>query len=151
MVDSTVNPYEEYTLFVQSTQWLTERRQAANDIYMSVTMAVFAALSFVFQDVTNLSMSTCAFTSPLLIAGVLMCAMWHRMIIKYRTLINWRIKQLMAMERELPGSYRMYNREWEDIYSRAKAGFSGIELWLPWVFVALYIAIAVGMTGSVAR
>jgi hypothetical protein len=151
MASSTVDPYQEYTFFVQSTQWLTERRQTANDIYMSVNMAVFAALSFVFQDMTKLSMSTCAFMSPLLIAGVLMCLMWHRMIVKYKTLINWRFEQLMAMERGLSGCHQMYNREWMDIYSKAKGGFSGIELWIPRVFVALYAAIWIGITGFAAQ
>lgn len=150
MASSGVDPYQEYTFFIESTQWLTERRQTANDIYMSVNMAVFAALSFVFQDMTKLSMSTCAFMSPLLIAGVLVCLMWHRLIVKYKHLINWRFDQLMEMEKNLPGSYQMYNREQEDIYSKAKGGFSGIELWLPRIFIALYIAIWVGMTGSAA-
>jgi hypothetical protein len=151
MATRSVDPYQEYTFFIESTQWLTERRQTANDVYTSVNMAVFAALSFVFEDMTRLSMKTCAFMSPLLIAGVLVCFMWHRLIVKYKQLINWRFDQLMAMERNMPDSYRMYNREWEDIYSKARGGFSGVELWLPRIFIALYAAIWIGITSIAAQ
>ena len=41
--------FAEYKLFVESTQHLSERRQAATQTYLSVNTAIFAILALLVQ------------------------------------------------------------------------------------------------------
>ena len=71
------------------------------------------------------------------------------MIIQYRTLIGWRYDQLMKMEKELKNSYKMYIREWEDFFKhekeKEKFSFSRLEIFLPKLFMGLYVVYGLGL------
>ncbi len=139
-----VDKYDEYKFFAKSTQFLTERRQSAHRVYLSVNTAIFAVMAFLIKDakieVTKLVLANL----PLVIVGILVCCAWLKFINQYKELINWRYGQLMGMEKTLKNSHRMYIKEWQDFFKpfsgKEKFGFSRLEAWLPKLFIALYLS-----------
>ena len=55
----------------------------------------------------------------------------------------------MEMEKELPNSQQMYLREGEDFFKpqqgKERFGFSRLEVWLPRLFMGLYIVYIIGL------
>lgn len=90
---------------------------------------------------------------PLIIAGGLACCAWERTIAEYKKLIGWRYVQLMAMEQTIPDSYRMYTREWEEMFrprpEERSFGFSQLEVWFPRLFIVLYAVYGLGLLVAV--
>jgi hypothetical protein len=83
------------------------------------------------------------------IAGILVCIWWRQLIFKYKTLVGFRMKQLMEMEAlpEMQGCHQMYLKEREELYKRDAQGrkvpagrlnFSELEGRLPALFIVLY-------------
>lgn len=91
---------------------------------------------------------------PLFLVGALACLIWYNIITQYNALIGWIYDQLMAMERGMSGTYRMYVKEWEEFLKpkqeKKKFGFSRLEVWLPRLFLALYLMYATGLIFAVA-
>lgn len=83
---------------------------------------------------------------PLFAAGLLVCWLWHRILTQYRALIGWRYMRLREMEKMLPDNYRMFTREWDNVYKprNGKPGFnfSDREQQLPRIFMALLLPLA---------
>ncbi|NJO67728.1 MAG: hypothetical protein HC826_02030 [Rhodospirillales bacterium] len=140
----SIDKFAEYTFFAENTQTLADRRQAATQIYIGVNTAIFGLIGFLTEAANMSGDSLPLLTGPLFAVGTFVCIVWDRTICRYRHLINWRFEQLMAMEKELPGSYRMFCREWEAYFSpeaaNKKIAFSSLERWLPIVVIGLYIA-----------
>ena len=141
--------FEEYKLFTESTQYLSERRQAATSTHLVVNTAIFTVLAFLIKDTEFRGWSLVGITIPLFVAGVLACGIWYRMISQYKSLISWRYDQLMEMERAADDSYQMYVKEYEDFFKlqqgREWFGFSRLEIWLPRLFLALYVIYLAGL------
>lgn len=93
---------------------------------------------------------------PLLVVGGVSCLVWHKALLHYRRLIDWRYKQLMAIEQSdsMLGSHRLYSREWneydESIRTRGFR-FSALESSLPKLFLLLYAAYVVGLAVMLSR
>lgn len=146
--------FAEYKFFAGSTQQLSERRQAATQTYLTVNTAIFAILALLVKEVALRGWALVGTSLPLVLVGVLACFIWGRTIAEYQTLIGWRYGQLMAMERAMPESHRMYAREWEEIFKpgqeKKRFGFSRLEVWLPRLFLALYGFYGLGLLVAVA-
>ena len=146
--------FDEYRLFVESTQFLTERRQAATRTFLTINTGIFAVLAFLVRDVGFRGWGLVLVALPLFLTGALACLIWHAMIQQYKALIAWRYDQLQAMERLLEPCYRMYNREWEDFFrpraGKERFGFSRLEVWLPRLFLLLYLVYGLGLVGATA-
>lgn len=138
-----MDKWEEYKFFAESTQFLTEKRLNASQTYLTVNTAIFAVIGFVVKD-SGLSVTWFSIgTLPLILVAIIACTQWYRMINNYKALISWRYEQLMAMEDEMPDSYKMYKKEWDDFYkpqaSKKRFGFSVIEKNLPLLILILYV------------
>lgn len=145
--------FEEYKFFVESTQHLSERRQAATRTYLTVRTVIFAVLAFLVRD-ARLGGWGVVLSLPLFVVGMLACRIWSRIISQYKELIGWRYEQLMSMEGEIPESHQMYRKEWEQFYQprqgRERFGFSRLEAWLPRLFFALYLVYVAGLIVAAA-
>lgn len=141
--------FEEYKLFTESTQYLSERRQAATSTHLVVNTAIFTVLAFLIKDTGFRGWSLVGVTVPLFVAGVLACGIWYKMISQYKALINWRYDQLMAMERAAADSYQMYVKEDGQFFDSQRGrewfGFSRLEIWLPRLFLGLYVIYLAGL------
>ncbi len=145
--DQTVIKFEEYKLFIEDTARLSERRQTVTNTYITVNGAIVALLTFMFKDAGFTNVRIVLAVIPVIIAGIIVCYFWLRLLSSYKRLVGFRFAQLEEMEKEIPGSHRMYYRETESLYSRApknkQISQSKIEMRLPWLFGGLYVGIFV--------
>jgi hypothetical protein len=145
--------FDEYQMFSEHVQRLSERRQSASQIYLTVNTAAFGVLAFLVKDAGFRGWGLVAVSVPLFVVGTMACVVWYRIIVQFRDVIGWHYEQLRAMEAGLDGSARIYTKEWERFYqplggpSRGKEryGFSRLEAWLPRLLVALYAIYAMGL------
>jgi hypothetical protein len=145
-----MDKFEEYKFLSQSTQFLTERRQAVAQTYLTVNTAVITVLAFVVKDAGFERWGLVAVSMPLFIFGILVCLNWQRIAESYRSLINWRYEQLMIMENspDMSGSHQLYTKERGDYlpkYRKRQFGFSALERQLPLLVLALYVIFGLGM------
>lgn len=146
--------FEEYKLFSELVQRLSERRQTASQTYLAVNTAAFGVLAFLAKDAGFHGWGLVGVSVPLFLVGIIACVIWHKIVTHFREIIGWHYEQLRAMEEGLPGSARIYCKEWERFY-RAQTGrkgfsFSLLESWLPRLFVSLYAIYALGMVVATA-
>lgn len=136
--------FEEYTFYVDHTQRLSERRQTATQTFLTINTAIFTILAFLFKDAGFQARQLVPVSLPLFVAGLLVCWLWRRILLQYKELIGWRYKQLRAIEQQLPDSYRMLSKEWDEYYKPrdGKPGFNftNLEQQLPVMFSGLYAA-----------
>jgi hypothetical protein len=146
--------FDEYKFFAESTQYLSERRQAATQTYLTVNSAIFAVLAFLVKDAGFRGGGLVLVSLPLFLVGGLTCLIWYRIITQYKVLVRWRYDQLMEMERAIPECHQMYLKEGEDFFQpwqgKERFGFSRLEIWLPRLFLGLYIIYGVGLVVAIA-
>jgi len=143
--------FEEYKLFVEDTARFSERRQTVTNAYITVNGAIVGLITFFVKDARLTDWWLVIAMLPLIAAGIIVCVFWYRLLDTYRRLIDFRFEQLEDMERSesLKDCHGMYNMEAEQFYRKApperKIGFSHIELWLPRLFVVLYVLMGIGL------
>ena len=103
-----MNKFDEYQFFAETTQHLSERRQAATQTYLTVNTAIFAVLAFLIKDAGFRGWNLVLVSLPLFMVGILACSIWYKIITQYKALIGWRYDQLMAIEQAMPESHQMY-------------------------------------------
>ncbi len=144
---SMIDKFDEYKFFAESTQHLSERRQAATGTYLTVNTAIFAILGFLVKDVGVEGSYILLACIPLFVVGCVACLTWLTIISQYKKLIGWRYDQLMDMEKNMPETHQMYLKEWESYFKpkngKETFGFSIKEVVLPKLFMVLYIVAAV--------
>jgi len=149
-----MNKFDEYKFFAGATQHLSERRQAATQTYLTVNTGIFAVLAFLVKDAGFRGWNLVLVGVPLFLVGILACSIWYRIITQYKALIGWRYDQLMAIEQTIPASHQMYSKEWTDFFQprqgKERFGFSRLEVWLPRLFLGLYVLYATGLVLATA-
>jgi len=141
---------EQYKLYVQMADKISERRQSTNRFFLTVNTAVLAFLGVVVTPVVGSNQGG-AGSVPLpwvlvvSAAGLLMCFTWYRLVRSYRDLNMGKFKVVHALESRLPSS--PYDAEWEAV-GRGKdrklyLPFTHVETYIPLIFAALYIAFVV--------
>jgi hypothetical protein len=147
-----VDLYDEYQFFAESTQFLTERRQAVAQVYLGVNTALIAVVGFLVKDIGISGSVLLPVTWFIFVAGIVACLTWIGVIDRYRKLIKWRYDQLMAMEHSMEGSHQMYTKEYKFFSAKAgdeePFGFSVKERSLPIILVVLYICCGIVLTLS---
>jgi len=91
--------------------------------------------------------SSTVLVSFALIAGIVICYFWYRIIFSYKGLNTGKFEVIHAIESKLPLS--LYDTEWE-VLGRGKEKnkywpFSHIEIKIPWVFIFLYGLILIAL------
>lgn len=142
--------FREYEFIAHSTQFLTERRQSAAHTYLTVNTAIFAILGLLIEKVQLKGITLLIASSPLLLVGLISCGVWQRALKHYRSLTDWRYRQLMLIENrdDMRGSHRLYTREWNEFDEKIRDRgfpFSKLEAALPLLFALLYVAYVIGL------
>lgn len=149
-----MDKFDEYKFFAQVTHELSERRQAATQTYLTVNTVISAALGFLVKDMSFRGGGLVLVSLPFFLVGVLACTIWHKIITQYKALAGWRYQQLIEMEKAMPQSYQMYLKEQQKFFpspaAKRHVSFSQLELWLPRLFLGLYIAYGLGLVVAVS-
>lgn len=131
--------FEQYKLYVESADKISERRTAANNYLLTVNAALVTLYGLTFRPGYELLWNVAV---P--IAGILVCFVWWWLIRSYRELNTVKFKVIHELERHLPAA--LFHYEWQLAeLGRGKAyrPLSHLERWVPLIFMALYALFAV--------
>lgn len=131
--------FEQYKLYVESIEKTSDRRQHANNYFITINTALisFIGLSFQYRILENVVW----IKSLLSFVGILICIVFWLLIRSYKQLNTGKFIVIHEIEKHLPVA--LYKYEWE-ILGEGKNRkiyypFSHIELFIPWVFGAIYV------------
>jgi hypothetical protein len=150
-----LNKFDEYKLFVDSTDRLSDRRQKISNTYLTVNSIIIGAIAFLVKDtVFSADWRPIVVLLPLII-GIIVCSVWKQIIYKYKMLIGLRIDELREIENHvaMENCHRMYHaedklypRDQKNIPIKGKAlNISDKEAWLPNIFIIIYSVFLVGI------
>ncbi|HTP01681.1 MAG TPA: hypothetical protein VMJ64_09925 [Anaerolineales bacterium] len=149
-----MDKFEELKFLHEKTETFSERRQTTTQTYLTINTAIFGALAFLAKDSGLHRWDLLLVVLPLFGVGILACIIWLRIIQKLDAIIGWHYEQLREIERSIPESHQLINKEWERFFD-AKQGrrfsFSSLEAQLPSVLIILYAAYAIGLAIAVAQ
>lgn len=136
---------EQYKIYTSSAETISDRRQKSNEFFLALNTGLVALLGFVANRAGNLQVSLSLGLSA--VAGGTVCYLWFRIICSYKGLNDAKYRVIHAIESRLP--LALYDTEWESL-GRGKDRriywpFSHIELWVPWIFIGIYFALALSM------
>jgi len=143
---------EQYKLYVEMTDRISQRRQAANGFCLSINTVLLGSVGLVASRCTP--NQTFAMIAVISIAGMLMSYGWYRLICSYRDLNTAKFAVIHAIEKHLP--IAPYAAEWlaigEGKNPRLYKPFSHIEVWIPRLFMAAYgVAVVYGVVMLIMR
>lgn len=141
--------FEQYKLFVDSSEKLVVRRQTANTFFLSVNALFISAAGFMVKDIPQQGVAF-AGVLALGLAGILMCITWRTLVRLYRQLNTGKFAVIHALEQHLPAA--LFNAEWhalgEGKDKKKYIPFTKSEVVIPIVFAVLYV---LAMLGSVIQ
>ena len=136
--------FEQYKLFVGTSEALVSRRQQVNTFFLSVNSIILAAIGLLVRENTSNNVAGPAFVI-LGISGIILCIAWSQMIRSFRQLNRGKFDVIHALERRLPA--RIFAAEWEAMGrgedpSKYKP-FTTTERWFPRIMGGLDLAVVV--------
>lgn len=135
--------FEQYKLYVEMADKISERRQSANSFFLTIN-TVIVSLTAYFTS-CGISCKSIILFSPISIAGLVICFMWYRLIRSYKDLNTAKFKVIHEIEQKLPCA--PYDLEWEKVgrgkNSKLYLPFTHIEICVPWVFLALHVFVLI--------
>lgn len=130
--------FEQYKLYVESIEKTSDRRQHANNYFITINTALISliGLSFQIKVFENLSF----IKSILALVGIIVCVVFWYLIRSYKQLNTGKFAVVHKIEEYLP--LTLYKYEWEVLGkgedNKKYYPFSHIELIIPWVFGIIY-------------
>lgn len=125
---------DQYKLYVEMADRISQRRTAANTYFLSVNSAI---LAFVGYLTTNASPE---YMWLLALAGSMLTLFWYNIVLSYRNLNSAKWQVVQDIEKRLPIS--PYDAEWDAVQRgdnpKLYRPISHIESWVPWVFFLLH-------------
>ena len=134
--------WDVYPLFVQETARISDRRQTANSLYLSINSLLVGAIALLApQSFVQTSVSLLVVQVFVAAAGYLMSRQWLRLLEKYRTLLNFRYEKLREIEgmNGFPGVLKMYQDESKQGSDKTFFGFAQVEAYIPRLFSVVYV------------
>jgi hypothetical protein len=131
---------EQYKLYVQMADHVSERRTAANNYLITVNgfLVTLYALAGAVKALSDKPLWQ--YVVPL--AGIFICIAWAALIASHRNLNTVKFAVIHELEARLPAA--LYAHEWE-VAEQGKGSkylpVSHVELVIPWVFAGLYIVL----------
>ncbi|MDD2756026.1 MAG: hypothetical protein PHS80_10910 [Methanothrix sp.] len=156
MSNNRVNKFEEYSLFIEDTARLSERRQTISNTYVAVNSLLLVAIGLLIKDLGATGVWRLLLPVPLIVSGIIISRRWSELLSNYKKLVGFRINVLKDMEKKMSGIENMYHRE-ELIYpmdgssgshSIHGLNFSDKEQALPKIFILLYCIFGLGLIAA---
>lgn len=130
--------FEQYKIYIQSIENISERRQSANNYFIAINTALISALGLSFNG--DFTESIIVFRLAVAFIGMAISAIFWYLINSYKQINTGKFKVLHEIESRLPLS--LYKYEWETLghgkNNNLYYPFSHIELLLPWVLGTAY-------------
>ena len=128
---------EQYKLYVEMADRISQRRAAANTYFLSVNSAILAFVGYLTsRDSTDKLWMLAA-------AGVALCWLWKELIASYRNLNKAKFKIVHTIEKRL--AICPYEHEWtlmgRGTNPKLYRPVSHVESGVPWVFIVLHLIV----------
>ena len=130
---------EQYKLYVESAERVSERRVSANNYLLTVNAFLVTLYGLLAASPYK---GSWAFLVP--VAGVLVSLTWYRIITSYRDLNTVKFRVIHELEQEMPAA--LYTYEWhkaEEGRGNVYHPLTHLERWVPFIFMLLYVLLAV--------
>lgn len=135
--------FEQYKMYVVSAEKISDRRQNANNFFLTLNTVLISVigLSFQVKAFDNISWSRLLLS----VLGVLICIIFWFLLRAYKQLNFGKFKVIHEIEQLLP--LAIYDYEWR-ILGKGKDKskyypFSHIELLIPLVFGIIYVFLGI--------
>ncbi len=136
---------EQYKLFVELMDRVTQRRLNTNTFFLTANTALIAALSGLLTTHVLIPKDFLIIDSLTALAGILLCVEWRGVIKSYTQLNQGKFAIIHQIEEKLPLS--MFRAEWEALgKGEDKKKYKPItktERFIPTVFIILYLALSI--------
>ncbi len=136
---------DQYKIYINATEKISDRRQKTNEFFLGLNTALVALLGFIATKTAQSEISLMLGVSS--IAGITICYLWYRIIASYKGLNSAKFKVIHAIEMRLP--LALYDTEWEMLGrgedKKVYWPFSHIELYVPKIFIVIYLALIVSV------
>lgn len=118
---------EQWKTCVEMANSNTDKRNNANNLFITINSALFAVITFAW-DYKSILLS---------VIGIIVCALWFTTIRSYRQLSSVKYHIVNEIEKQLP--LAPFTHEWEKLQHEHKyVGLTKIENVLPWLFLVMY-------------
>lgn len=163
MGDDTM--FREYVAISENTARLSDRRQTVSDLFLGINSLFLAAAGFVAVSSHLTTWWAVTIVGAITVVTLIINSIWYRLIGRYRTLINLRIRYLEALERAMqeqgifttitlaseddektvpvPRGVYLVEKESPLYRKGAKVGFYKLERDLVNIFIFAYLALAI--------
>lgn len=143
----TAKLLEQYKLYVQMADKISDRRADANKFFISLLTGLLALLSVAIQFRGAAALQQAA---PLIVGvvGILLCYTWYVTLRSYKQLNSGKFEVIRRVEKQLPFSF--YDVEW-NILEQGKnpkvyTPLTHVERYIPVLFGTLYtVLLAAGV------
>jgi hypothetical protein len=136
---------EQYKLYLTMLDKISERRQHANNFFLTVNTGVCAFIGYIFSKDAAMEFRSFFWFVP--VAGILLSYFWYRLIRSYRDLNSAKFKVVHLMEKRLP--LAPFNTEWlalgEAKDRKRYVPFTHLEIWVPRSFMLMYASLIIYM------
>lgn len=131
---------DQYKLYVEMADRISQRRTAANTYFLSVNSAILAFVGYLTSKTEPVD-----YMWLLALAGCMLTLFWYNIINSYKNLNTAKWQVVQDIEKRLPIS--PYDAEWDALQRgknpRLYRPISHIESWVPGVFCLLHLIVLV--------
>ena len=138
--------FEQYKVFIEMADKISSRRNLTNTFFLTLHTFLIASAGFIFENwsqTTNLWLNIFP-----LIAVLILCYTWWRLIKSYRQLNSAKYKVIGEYERRLPSS-PYWSAEWHSLGEGKDAQLyeplTNVEDWIPAIFAFMYVIGAIAI------
>lgn len=132
---------EQYKLYVEMADRISSRRLTASSFFLSINTALISILGFIKLDREVININYLVLL--MCFCGMILSYLWYRLTRSYRDLNFGKFQVIHKIEELLP--IRPYEEEWNQLgqgKDRKKyLPFTHIEVYVPWVFLGIYLII----------
>ncbi|HUB14011.1 MAG TPA: hypothetical protein VMB34_18825 [Acetobacteraceae bacterium] len=132
---------EQYKLYVDTTNKISDRRGAAHTLLLTVNTSLITVYGFLLSQQTTSGVQRAPWVWIVPVAGMLIAAAWYLLVRSYRALNSAKFAVIREIESRLPA--RLFELEWHYINhggGRAYLQLTRIEQYVPVVFGLCYVA-----------
>jgi uncharacterized membrane protein YedE/YeeE len=140
-MDETNVILEQYKLFVDSSNRVSEQRSRTNNFFVSVNVALLAIFPVLFEKMDTREQMLFGITIGAV--GIFMNVIWFLAIRAHKALNSAKFKILHEMEDSLP--YQPFQMEWKVLKSRKWVNkhftLTAVEVYIPVAFALIHWAV----------
>ncbi|MFZ1519296.1 MAG: hypothetical protein WAU11_11000 [Ignavibacteriaceae bacterium] len=133
--------FEQYKLYLELVDRISDRRQNANSYFLGINTALCAVIGYLFSKDIDSEVKPLIWFVPF--AGIILSYFWYRLVKSYRDLNTAKFQVVHSIESKLP--LAPYHAEWialgEGNDSKKYTPFTHLEIWVPRCFILLYLII----------